>query len=118
MLPEVQIVNGNSGARRTRPAARAAAERSPAHGWTFLTNHAHVLVLLARDPDLLLREVAQRVDITERAVQRIVGDLVDGGYLRVERIGRRNHYRVVDRHPLRHPVEAKTTVRQLLQLLR
>ncbi len=86
--------------------------------WTFLTNHAHVLVLLARDPDLVLREVALRVGITERAVQRIVADLADGGYLSVERNGRRNHYAVVDRHPLRHPVEAGTTVRELLRILR
>lgn len=85
--------------------------------WTFLTNHAHVLVLLSRDPNALLREVARQVAITERAVQRIVAELVDGGYLEVERVGRRNRYRVVDRHPLRHPVEAGTTVRQLLQLL-
>ena len=86
-------------------------------GWTFLTNHAHVLVLLARDGDLLLREVALRVGITERAVQRIVADLVEGGYLRVSRVGRRNHYRVVDRHRLRHPVEAETSLRDLLRLL-
>jgi len=86
--------------------------------WTFLSNHAHVLLLLARNPDMLLREVALQVDITERAVQRIVHDLVDGGYLQVERIGRRNHYRVIDRHPLRHPVEANTTLRDLLRLLR
>ncbi len=87
-------------------------------GWTFLSNHTHVLVLLARRPDSLLREVAQQVGVTERAVQRIVGDLVDGGYLEVERVGRRNRYRVIDRHPLRHPVEAGTTVRELLRILR
>lgn len=89
-----------------------------ASSWTFLTNHTHVLVLLARDPNMLLREVAKEVDITERAVQRIVGELVDGGYLQVQRVGRRNSYRVVDRHPLRHPIEAGTTVRDLLTLLR
>lgn len=83
-----------------------------------MTNHTHVLVLLARDPNMLLREVAKEVDITERAVQRIVGELVDGGYLQVQRVGRRNSYRVVDRHPLRHPIEAGTTVRDLLTLLR
>lgn len=88
-----------------------------ASGWTFLTNHAHVLVLLAREGDLLLREVAQRVGITERAVQRIVSELVDGGYLQVTRVGRRNHYRVVDKHALRHPVESGTTLRDLLRLL-
>ena len=86
--------------------------------WTFLSNHTHVLLLLARNPDMLLREVAGEVDITERAVQRIVHDLVDGGYLQVERLGRRNHYRVIDRHPLRHPIEANTSLRDLLRLLR
>jgi DNA-binding MarR family transcriptional regulator len=85
--------------------------------WTFLTNHAHALVVLAREPDCLLKDLAAAIGITERAAQRILKELRDGGYLKVERIGRRNHYRVIDRHPLRHPVEAQTTVRQLLQLL-
>lgn len=91
----------------------------PGHApWTFFTNHAHVLVLLARDPELRLRDVAERVEITERAVQRIVAELAAGGYLQVERVGRRNRYRVIDRHPLRHPVEAGTTLRELLNLLK
>lgn len=85
--------------------------------WTFLTNHTHVLVLLARDPELRLREVANQVGITERAVQRIVAELSECGYLQVQRVGRRNRYQVVDRHPLRHPIEASTTLRELLQLL-
>jgi DNA-binding MarR family transcriptional regulator len=87
-------------------------------GWTFLTNHSHVLVLLARAPDALLREVAAKVGITERAVQRIVAELAEGGYLRIQRVGRRNRYHVVDRLPLRHPVEAGTSVHQLLDLLK
>lgn len=91
---------------------------SSAPSWTFLTNHTHVLVLLARDPNMLLREVAKQVAITERAVQRIVAELAEGGYLQIQRVGRRNSYRVADRHPLRHPIEAGTTVRQLLALLR
>lgn len=91
---------------------------STASQWTFLTNHAHVLVLLSRDPELLLREVARQVGITERAVQRIVGELAEGGYLQIERVGRRNRYKVVDRHALRHPVESGTTVRELLHLLK
>lgn len=90
----------------------------PVAAWTFLSNHSHVLVLLARDPDALLRSVAEAVGITERAVQRIVSELADSGYLEVERVGRRNRYRIVDRLPLRHPVEAGTTVRELLNLLR
>jgi predicted ArsR family transcriptional regulator len=90
----------------------------PSAAWTFLSNHTHVLVVLARDPDALLRAVAAEVGITERAVQRIVGELAESGYLQIERVGRRNHYRIVDRLPLRHPVEANTTVRDLLNLLK
>lgn len=85
--------------------------------WTFFTNHAHVLVCLARDPDSLLREVADEVGITEGAVQRIVSELVEAGYLRRTRVGRRNRY-VLDRsRPLRHPLERDTTVGDLLAAL-
>jgi predicted ArsR family transcriptional regulator len=73
--------------------------------WTFLTNHAHTLVCIARDPGLRLRDVAERVGVTERAAQRIVSDLVDGGYLERQKEGRRNAYRVRADRPLRHPVE-------------
>lgn len=90
----------------------------PAHSWTFLSNHAHVLVCLARDPAMRMRDLADLVGITERAVQRIVHDLVEGGYLRVTKDGRRNHYAVNDRQPLRHAVEAHRSVRDLLNLLR
>ncbi|MFK7739056.1 MAG: helix-turn-helix transcriptional regulator [Planctomycetota bacterium] len=83
-----------------------------------MTNHAHVLVLLARDPDRLLRQVAGDVGITERAVQRIVAELSAAGYLAVEKVGRRNRYRVHEHLSLRHSVESTTTVRDLLQLLR
>lgn len=62
--------------------------------WTFLSHHAHVFLCIARDPDTRLREVAVEVGITERAVQAIVNDLVDDGYLTRERVGRRNHYEV------------------------
>jgi DNA-binding MarR family transcriptional regulator len=99
---------------------RTVVRTSPAQPfqWTFLTNHAHVLVLLARNPDALLRELADAVGITERAVQRIVAELVDCGYVESERVGRRNRYRIRADRPLRHPVEASTTVKQLLELLR
>lgn len=84
--------------------------------WTFLTNHSHVLLSLARQPDLRLRDVALEVGITERAVQRIVADLESGGYLTRRRTGRRNHYEVDGLKPLRHPVEAHQTVNALLDL--
>ena len=85
--------------------------------WTFLTNHAHVLVCLAGDPTLRIRDLAARVGITERAVQRIISDLEEAGYLTHEREGRRNLYRVRGNRPLRHPVEAHQTVAALLQAL-
>lgn len=85
-----------------------------AETWTFLTNHAHVLVLLNRNPELRLRDLAQSVGITERATQRIVGELVDSGYLTRHRTGRRNSYTVHPDVPLRHPLESDHTVGELL----
>jgi predicted transcriptional regulator len=89
---------------------------SPPAGWTFLTNHAHVLLCIARDPAVRLRDVASRVGITERAVQRIVTDLEAGGYLTVSKEGRRNRYHVHPERPLRHPLERARTVKALLEL--
>jgi DNA-binding MarR family transcriptional regulator len=83
--------------------------------WTFLTNHAHVLVLLSQDQDLRLRDLAEQVGITERATQRIVGELVDSGYLTRRRHGRRNSYTVHADTPLRHPLESHHTVAELLR---
>ena len=66
-----------------------------AASWTFLTNHGHVLLAIADDPETRLRDIAARVGITERAAQLIVSDLEAGGYLTKEKVGRRNHYTVV-----------------------
>lgn len=85
--------------------------------WTFLTNHAHVLLCIARNPGARLRDVASEVGITERAAQRIVADLVTEGYLTRERVGRRNQYVVHENRPLRHPVEEKSEVSALIKLL-
>ena len=85
-----------------------------AESWTFLTNHAHVLVLLNCNPELRLRDLAGSVGITERATQRIVGELVDSGYLTRHRVGRRNSYTVHPDVALRHPLEADHTVGDLL----
>lgn len=85
--------------------------------WTFLTNHAHVLILLARNPSVVLRKVAAQVGITERAVQRIIADLESGGILDREKIGRQNHYRIRVDQPLRHPIEAHRTVGELLTVI-
>lgn len=85
--------------------------------WTFFTNHAHVLVCIAQDPDLRLREVADRVGITERAAQRIVAELEESGYLSHERVGRRNHYQVELDTPLRHPIESHVAIGEILETL-
>ena len=82
--------------------------------WTFLTNHSHVLVCLADDPELRIRDIAERVGITERATQRILAELTSSGYLEKERDGRRNRYRVVTGRPLRHPLERSHSIGDLL----
>ena len=86
-------------------------------GWTFLSNHAHVLICLAGDSDLVLREVALRVGITERAVQKIVADLEEAGALSRQREGRRNRYRINRRLRLRHPLEDHTRIGDLLDVV-
>jgi DNA-binding transcriptional ArsR family regulator len=89
----------------------------PGGGWTFLTNHAHVLILLSRDPSMVLRKVAAAIGITERAVQRIIADLEEGGFLEREKVGRQNHYRILVDRPLRHPIEAHRSIGDLLGLI-
>ena len=86
-------------------------------GWTFMTNHSHVLLCIAEDPDIRLREVAEKVGITERATQRIVAELEDTGYLSHEKIGRRNRYQVHAELPLRHPLEDHLEIGALLRVL-
>lgn len=88
------------------------------NGWTFLTNHAHVLLAIARDREIRIRDLATVVGITERAAHRIVVELEEGGYLSRERAGRRNHYQVHADVPLRHPVERHRTAASLIALLR
>ncbi|MCC6142756.1 MAG: MarR family transcriptional regulator [Candidatus Hydrogenedentes bacterium] len=83
--------------------------------WTFLSNHAHVLICLYREPEIRLRDVADAVGITERGVQRIVAELEENGYLTRERIGRRNRYTIHTDKKLRHPVEHAATLGDLLK---
>lgn len=85
--------------------------------WTLFSNHGHVLVVLSRDPDARLRDVAQVVGITERAVQKIVRDLQDGGLVSVTKQGRRNRYRLHPNQPLRHTLEAHCTTGELLDMV-
>ncbi|WP_026548807.1 helix-turn-helix domain-containing protein [Arthrobacter sp. Br18] len=91
----------------------------PASGtrWTFLTNHAHVLLTIARDPQVRMRDVAARVGVTERAAQKIAADLVEAGYITRTRAGRRNSYTVATGRPFRHPVDAGHELDQLLAVL-
>ena len=86
-------------------------------GWTFLSNHTHVLVCLAEDPSARMRDVASRVGITERAAQRIVGQLEKIGAIRKMREGRRNHYLINLDKPLRHPIESHKTIGSLLGMV-
>jgi len=85
--------------------------------WTFLTNHSHVLILLSQHPSIVLREVAKRVGITERAVQRIIADLEAADFIERERVGRQNHYLVRAGQSLRHPIEAHRTIGDLVGII-
>lgn len=90
-----------------------ASERRP---WTFLTNHARVLIMISEDPEIRLRDLALKIGITERSAQRIVAELEEAGYLTHDRVGRRNHYRVSLNVGLRHPHEQDVEVGLLLDL--
>ena len=86
--------------------------------WTFLTNHAQVLLCIANDSDIRLRDVAETVGITERAAQRIVADLAEAGFLERERHGRRNRYLINKQTEMRHPAQEGYEIGELLDLLR
>lgn len=101
--------DGADGATGPTPPGRPA--RS---SWTFLTNHAHVLLTVAREPDVRVADLAARVGITARAALLVLRDLEDAGYLLRERVGRRTRYRVQEHRPLRHPNEASHEVDELI----
>ena len=98
--------------RQTSPAL------SDSSGWTFLTNHTHIVVCLSRDPETTVRNLALQVGITERSVQRILADLEQSGVITRSRQGRRNRYDLNLGFQLRHPLESQHTVEELLQALR
>lgn len=85
--------------------------------WTFLTNHAQVLLCIAQNSDIRLRDIAQAVGITERAAQRIVLDLAEADYLKRGRIGRRNRYTINPNVEMRHAAQQGHPVGELLNLL-
>ena len=97
---------------------KSKAEPAKESHWTFLTNHAHILICLARNPDMVLKDVAAMVGVTERAVQRIVSELEQGGYIDREKDGRRNRYRLMLSKSLRHPVESNCDLRSLVNLIK
>ncbi|MDY7087645.1 MAG: winged helix-turn-helix domain-containing protein [Actinomycetota bacterium] len=86
--------------------------------WTFLTNHTHVLLCIARDSGIRHRDLAAQIGITERAAQRIVAELVEAGYLTSTRDGRRNRYQMNRDLPLRHPLEREHRIGEILDVLR
>ncbi|MFC6704116.1 helix-turn-helix transcriptional regulator [Flexivirga alba] len=88
-----------------------------ARPWAFLTNHAHVLLCIARDPQIRARDIADQIGITERAAQRILADLITAGYVTRTKVGRRNHYTIDLRGHLRHPMHRDLSVGTLLQVL-
>lgn len=126
-LAAATSVDSRTKSRRSAPAVRsknvrpatigAEAKVPPTARWTFLTNHSHVLILISRNPDVVLRQVAIEVGITERAVQRIIADLEEGGFIEREKIGRKNRYRILTEQPLRHSVESHRTIGNLLTLM-
>jgi len=90
--------------------------RVQARGWTFLTHHARVLIEIAGNPSIRLRDIADRIGITERSTQGIVSDLEEGGYITRTRVGRRNHYTIDASRPFRYPTEADHRIEGLLSL--
>jgi DNA-binding MarR family transcriptional regulator len=90
---------------------------SKARSWTFVTNHAAVLLCLASDPEIRMRDIADRVGITERAAQRIVADLVAEGYVTRRRVGRRNVYEVEPARSMRHRLARHQQVGAFVELM-
>jgi len=86
--------------------------------WTFVTSHTQVLLCIARDPNVRMRDVAATVGITERAAQRILADLVESGYVERTRVGRRNHYKINEGRTMRHVSQDGHEIGELLDLLR
>ena len=91
--------------------------RNATPSWSFLTNHAQVLLCIAHDPGIRLREIGETVGITERASHRIVVELAAAGYISRERSGRRNHYTIQSHLPLPDPLAREQKIGDLLEIL-
>ena len=85
-------------------------------GWTFLSNHGHVLIYLAREPEARIRDIAKSVGITERRTQGIIADLEEAGYIKIERVGRRNNYTIKKNLRFRHPAESHRSIGSLVKI--
>jgi predicted transcriptional regulator len=83
--------------------------------WTFFTNHGHVLVCIAQDPQVRITDIGRLVGIGERAAHRIVHDLIEAGYVVCTKVGRRNTYEVRFDRPLRHPLEAQHLLAEVFE---
>lgn len=119
--PVNEAPQGNSKSN-PKKSARKKSESTQPNGsdstrWTFFSNHAHVLICLYQNSEMVLRDIATQVGITERAVQRIIQDLEDAGYVQRERVGRCNHYHVIHNKSLRHPIEEHCTVDMLFNVI-
>lgn len=84
--------------------------------WTFLSNHGHIFVYLANNPDARISDIAEAVGVTERATQSIIADLERDGYLKISKVGRRNHYKTNAKARFRHPAEAHQSVSALINI--
>ena len=104
-------------ASMTETRQQKAKKQPPPKTWLFLTNHAHVLLCIARDPQARTRDIAEQVGITERAAQRIVAELVAEKYLTRNKVGRRNHYTINRQGHLRHPIFRNLAIGPLLEVL-
>ncbi|MCS6776209.1 MAG: winged helix-turn-helix domain-containing protein [Chloroherpetonaceae bacterium] len=113
----METLNGQQAAVEDPGVSLADVVETQHHEWTFLSNHAHVVICLAQNPEVRVRDVALRVGITERAVQRIIADLEEAGIITRVRDGRRNHYLIHGHRPLRHPVESHRTVGDLIRMV-
>lgn len=111
------MLDEHSMKNRSRNAKLVLVVELSAPSWTFLTNHAQVLVCIARDPGVRLREIGQCVGITERAAHRLVTELAAAGYITVQRNGRRNRYTVNAHRPLPDAIAREQNIGELLEIL-
>ena len=85
--------------------------------WNFFTNHGHVIFVLSQNPKITSREVAQEVGITERATQKIISDLEQGGFIKIKKDGRNNIYKVNGKKRLRHDIEKGCQLNDLIEII-